>query len=77
MLAVPGAVFCYSNSSVTQAYCFQCCDIDGAQSIDHDADQRQNVWIVEVDTDNDLVYVMLKGPFMEGSEASPIDYGSS
>lgn len=79
VLAVPGSVFCFSNSSVTQAYCFQCCDVDGAQSIDHDRDAYQNVWIVKVDTDEDLIYVMFKGPFTDtaaGSDAE-LDYGSS
>lgn len=79
VLAVPGTIFCFSNSSVTQAYCFQCCDIDGAQSIDYNADQYQNVWIVQVDTDRDLIYVMFKGPFTEiaGNSDNELDYGSS
>jgi len=76
VLATPGTVFCFPNSTVTQAYCFQCCDIDAVQSINHDADTYQNVWIVDVDTDDDLIYVMFKGPFTDVG-ATAIDYGSS
>ncbi len=78
VLALPGTVFCFKDASVTQAYCFQCCDIGAVQTIDFDADTYQNVWIVEVDTERDLIYVMLKGPFKAADGvSSTIDYGSS
>ena len=75
VLALPGTVFVYPASGVTQAACFQCCDIDGAQSIDFDADTYQNAWIVEVDEDADLAYVMFKGPFTDVGASGTIDYG--
>lgn len=75
VLALPGTVFVYPASGITQAACFQCCDIDGRQSIDFDADTYQNAWIVEVDEDVDLAYVMFKGPFTDVGAAGTIDYG--
>ena len=77
VLALPHTIFAFSNSTVTQAYCFQCCDIDGAQSIDHDVDTYQDCWIVEVDTNRDLIYVMFRGPFRYVGAAATPDYGSS
>jgi hypothetical protein len=74
VLALPGSVFVYPASGITQAACFQCCDIDGAQSIDYDADTYQNAWIVEVDEGAGLAYVMFTGPFSEVG-ATAIDYG--
>jgi hypothetical protein len=75
---MPGTVFCFKDASVTYAYRYQCCDIGAAQTIDFDADTYQNVWIVDVDTDNDLIYVMFKGPFKAADGvSSTIDYGSS
>jgi len=75
VLSLPGTVFVYPASGITQAACFQCCDIDGSQSIDFDADTYQNAWIVEVDEDADLAYVMFKGPFTDVGASGTIDYG--
>jgi hypothetical protein len=75
VLALPGTVFVYPASGITQAACFQCCDIDGSQSIDFDADTYQNVWIVDVDGDEGLAYVMFKGPFTDVGASGTIDYG--
>ena len=76
VLALPGSVFVYPASGITQAACYQCCDIDGAQSIDFDADTYQNAWIVEVDAEAGLAYVMFKGPFT-GVGATAVDYGAA
>ena len=75
VLALPGSVFVYPATGIAQAACFQCCDIDGAQSIDFDADSYQNAWVVEVDEDASLAYVMFKGPFTDIGAISTIDYG--
>ena len=75
VLALPGTVFVYPASGITQAACFQCCDIDGVQSIDFDADTYQNAWIVDVDGDEGLAYVMFKGPFTDVGASGTIDYG--
>lgn len=75
VLALPGSVFVYHAADITQAACFQCCDIDGGQSIDYDADAYQNVWVVEVDAGAGLAYVMFKGPFTDIGATSTVDYG--
>ena len=75
VLALPGSVFVFPATDITQAACFQCCDIDGAQSIDYDADSYQNVLIVEVDAGAGLAYVMFKGPFTNIGAVSTVDYG--
>jgi hypothetical protein len=76
MLVKHGPVFVYPATSITQAYCFQTCDIDGAQSIDFDSDTYQNAWIVEVNVDKALVYVMLLDPAIDLG-ATDFDFGSS
>ena len=76
-LALPGSVFVYPAAGITQAACYQCCDIDGAQSIDFDADTYQNAWVVEVDADAGLAYVMFKGPFTDVGAATAVDYGAA
>jgi len=75
VLALPGSVFVYPASGITQGACYQCCDIDGAQSIDFDADTYQNAWIVEVDEGAELAYVMFKGPFTDVGATTAVDYG--
>jgi hypothetical protein len=68
VLAIPGAIFMYPSPGVTHEYCFQCCDIRGAQSIDHKTDTFQNVWIVDVDGEREIVCVMFRGLFDEFAE---------
>ncbi len=77
VLAMPGSVFVYPAQSVSRARCFQTCDINGAQSINVSADVYRNAWIVEVDEEMGLAYVMLKGPFSEVDAGSDIDYGAA
>ncbi len=77
VLAMPGSVFVYPAQSVAQGRCFQTCDINGGQSINIAADTYKNAWIVEVDEEMGLVYVMLKGPFSENDAGSDIDYGAA
>jgi hypothetical protein len=77
VLAMPGSVFVYPSSGITQARCFQTCDIGASQSINISADTYKNAWIVEVDEDAGLAYVMLKGPFAGNDEGTAIDYGAA
>jgi hypothetical protein len=76
VLALPGSVFVYPATGITQAACFQTCDIDGAQSISVASDTYKNAWIVEVDEEMGLAYVMFKGPFSENDAGTDIDYGA-
>jgi len=75
VLALPGSVFVFPATGISQDACFQCCDIDGAQSIDYSDDTYQNAWVVEVDAEKGLAYVMFKGPFTDIGSTSTIDYG--
>ncbi len=77
VLAIPGSVFVYPAQSITRGHCFQTCDINGAQSVNVAADTYKNAWIVEVDEEMGLAYVMLKGPFSESDAGSDIDYGAA
>jgi hypothetical protein len=77
VLAMPGSVFVYPAQDVAQGHCFQTCDINGAQSVNVAADTYKNAWIVEVDEEMGLAYVMLKGPFSESDAGSDIDYGAA
>ena len=77
VLALPGSVFVYPSANVTQAACFQTCDINSAQSINIASDTYKNAWIVEVDEAVGLAYVMFKGPFSENDAGSDIDYGAA
>jgi hypothetical protein len=77
VLAMPGSVFVYPAQTVAQGHCFQTCDINGAQSVNVAADTYKNAWIVEVDEEMGLAYVMLKGPFSESDTGSDIDYGAA
>jgi hypothetical protein len=77
VLAMPGSVFVYPAQNVSHSHCFQTCDINGAQSINVAADACKNVWVVEVDEELGLAYVMLKGPFSESDTGSDIDYGAA
>lgn len=77
VLAQPGTVFVFPAPGITQAKCFQTCDIGGPQSINVAAEAFKNVWIVEVDEQAGLAYVMFKGPFGEGDVAGDIDYGAA
>jgi hypothetical protein len=77
VLAIPGSVFVFPASGITQAKCFQTCDINGAQSINVAADTCKNAWIVEVDEEAGLAYVMFKGPFAESDAGADIDYGAA
>jgi len=77
VLAMPGSVFVYPAQSVAPGSCFQTCDINGPQSINIAADIYKNAWIVEVDEEMGLAYVMLKGPFAESDAGSDIDYGAA
>lgn len=76
MLCIHNPIFVYPASSITQGYCFQTCDVDGAQSIDYDSDTYQNAWIVEVNVTKGLAYVMLLGPAIDLG-ATDFDFGSS
>ena len=77
VLALPTTVFTYPASTVTEARCFKRCDIDGAQSINFDKDNFQNVWIVKVDEDDDLVDVIFLQTVGNGASPDEIDYGAA
>ena len=76
VLALPGSVFVYPATGITDAKCFQTCDVNGPQSIDVASDTFKNAWIIEVDQEIELAYVMFKGPFAENDAGSDIDYGA-
>jgi hypothetical protein len=77
VLAMPGSVFVYPAQGITPGHCFQTCDINGPQSVNVAADTYKNAWVVEIDEEMGLAYVMLKGPFSENDAGSDIDYGTA
>jgi len=77
VLAMPGSVFVYPAQDVSHGHCFQTCDINGSQSVNIASDTYKNAWVVEVDEEMGLAYVMLKGPFSENDTGSDIDYGTA